>query len=173
MEQAPANTPPLVATVYPEGMLDGTLIDTLERLSPSEQEAILTIAEYIEQKRASAGTVESLLAELREPRFPTPDEALAPARDAAARPVAAAVRPCPLGWRPLEPAVRRSPPDIFHLQLPLASATIRTWKKRSPATPKSCMGRPCSTAPGFPYRRYSTTWKAATPSTIFSKGSRP
>lgn len=66
-------------------MLDGTLIDTLERLSPAEQKVILTIAEYIEQKRTSAGTVESLLAELREPRFSTPDEGLSPARQAARR----------------------------------------------------------------------------------------
>lgn len=65
--------------------MDGTLIDALERLSPAEQQAILTIAEYIERRRASGGAVESLLAELREPRFSTPDEGLSPARQAARR----------------------------------------------------------------------------------------
>lgn len=64
-------------------MLDGALIDTLERLSPAEQKAILTIAEYIERRRSSGGVVESLLAEISEPRFSTPDEGLSPARQAA------------------------------------------------------------------------------------------
>ncbi len=68
-------------------MLDNALVDTLERLTPSEQKAILAVAEYIERQRnaGSSETAESPLAELQEPRFTTPGEALSqPAKPHAA-----------------------------------------------------------------------------------------
>jgi hypothetical protein len=73
--------------MYPGIMLDGALVDTLERLTPAEQKTILALADYIVLRRSAGeeATAESLLAELQEPRFSTPDEALSPARQAARR----------------------------------------------------------------------------------------
>ena len=72
-------------------MVDTALIETLELLTPVEQKAILTIAEYLKSQRASgvhaSGLAEALLAELPngEPHFSSPDEGLSPARIAARR----------------------------------------------------------------------------------------
>lgn len=72
-------------------MLDSALLEALELLSPTEQKAILAVAEYLKGRRtegAQPGTeTEALLAELPkgQPRFTTPDEGLSPARQAARR----------------------------------------------------------------------------------------
>ena len=76
---------------YSKEMVDVALLETLELLTPSEQKAILAVAEFLKSRRdgeASArGLTEALLAELPtgEPRFHTPDEGLSPARMAARR----------------------------------------------------------------------------------------
>lgn len=72
-------------------MVDVALLEALELLTPSEQKAILAIAEFLKNRRedeASARVLtEALLAEVSapEPRFHTPDEGLSPARLAARR----------------------------------------------------------------------------------------
>lgn len=72
-------------------MVDTTLLETLELLTPVEQKAILAIAEYLKSRRAEAGETrvlaEALLAELPagELRFDTSDEGLSPARRSARR----------------------------------------------------------------------------------------
>ena len=69
--------------------MDTALLETLELLTPVEQKAILTIAEYLRTRRADGAhapaLAEALLAELPngEPHFSTPDEGLSPARIAA------------------------------------------------------------------------------------------
>lgn len=72
-------------------MVDSALLETLELLTPSEQKAILTVAEFLKKRRedgvSAAAITESLLAELPsgEPHFRTPDEGLSPGRMAARR----------------------------------------------------------------------------------------
>ena len=71
-------------------MADVALLETLELLTPSEQKAILAVAEYLKNRRIGAEpdhVSEALLAELHvgEPRFTTMDEGLSPARKAARR----------------------------------------------------------------------------------------
>lgn len=76
---------------YSKSMVDVALLEALELLTPSEQKAILAIAEFLKNRRedeASARVLtEALLAEVSapEPRFHTPDEGLSPARLAARR----------------------------------------------------------------------------------------
>ena len=63
-------------------MVDTALLETLELLTPVEQKAILTIAEYLKSWRADGadapGLTEALLAELPqgEPHFSSPGEGL-------------------------------------------------------------------------------------------------
>ena len=72
-------------------MVDTTLLETLELLSPADQKAILAVAEYLKNRRTDGtdarGLTEALLAELPagEPRFNGPDEGLSPARITARR----------------------------------------------------------------------------------------
>ena len=72
-------------------MLDSTLLETLELLTPTEQKAILAVAEYLKGRRLEGSQpgieTSALLAELTEhnPRFTTPAESLSPARQAARR----------------------------------------------------------------------------------------
>jgi hypothetical protein len=76
-------------------MVDSTLLETLERLTPGEQKTMLAVAEFLKSRRSaetdSQGSAEALFAELRaelltgEPRFNTSDEGLSPARLAARR----------------------------------------------------------------------------------------
>lgn len=72
-------------------MLDSALLETLERLTPAEQKAILAVAEYLTTHRTEGvppqTSIEALLAELPSgpPQFTTPDEGLSPARLAARR----------------------------------------------------------------------------------------
>ena len=67
------------------------LLETLELLTPGEQEAILAFAEFIKSRRdnedSARALTEALLADLPagKPRFSTPDEHLTPARRAARR----------------------------------------------------------------------------------------
>ena len=74
---------------YSRGMVNAALLETLEQLTPVEQKAILTVAEYLKSRRADGANAqeltEAMLAELptAEPRFTSPDEGLSPARQAA------------------------------------------------------------------------------------------
>jgi hypothetical protein len=72
-------------------MVDSALLQALELLTPDEQEAVLAVAEYLKNRRASAEApstpAAALLAELHtsEPHFATKDHGLSPARQAARR----------------------------------------------------------------------------------------
>jgi hypothetical protein len=73
-------------------MVDSALLETLERLTPAEQKAILAVAEYLKNRRVEGADPETvadaLLAELptgEQPTFTTSDEGLSPARLAARR----------------------------------------------------------------------------------------
>src|SRR6516225_6192603 len=76
---------------YLEGMVDPSLQETLESLSPAEQKAILAVAEYLKRRRTGGQhpqqETEALIQELSigEPIFATPDGGLPPARRAARR----------------------------------------------------------------------------------------
>ena len=72
-------------------MVDTALLETLELLSPAEQQAILAVAEYLKKRRGDGADAraitEALLAEFPAgcPRFDTADEGLSPGRMAARR----------------------------------------------------------------------------------------
>jgi hypothetical protein len=72
-------------------MVNAALLETLELLTPDEQNAILAVAEFLKSHRevelGAPLLSEALLAQLpaSEPRFNTPDEGLSPARMAARR----------------------------------------------------------------------------------------
>lgn len=69
-------------------MVDATLLETLELLTPPEQKALLAVAEFLKSRREddtnAQALAEALLAE-GEPGFQTPDDDLTPARMAARR----------------------------------------------------------------------------------------
>jgi hypothetical protein len=71
-------------------MVDTALLDTLERLTPGEQKALLAVAEYIVGSRNVSGAgalADAIIAEIpgNAPQFDTPDQDLSPARRAARR----------------------------------------------------------------------------------------
>lgn len=73
-------------------MVDSALLETLERLTPAEQKAILAVAEYLKNRRGEGvdpqAAADALLAEFpagEQPGFTTSDEGLSPARLAARR----------------------------------------------------------------------------------------
>jgi hypothetical protein len=76
---------------YPKSMLDTALLEALERLTPSEQQAILTVAKFLKGRNedgvGAQALTDAVLAELpaSEPRFHSTDEGLSPARLAARR----------------------------------------------------------------------------------------
>ena len=72
-------------------MVDTALLETLELLSPAEQQAILAVAEYLKNRRTDGADAraitEALLAELPAgaPQFDAPDQGLSVGRIAAGR----------------------------------------------------------------------------------------
>ena len=72
-------------------MVDTALLETLEELSPVEQQALLAVAEYLKNRRVDGADAraitEALLAELPgdAPRFDASDEGLSPGRIATRR----------------------------------------------------------------------------------------
>ena len=72
-------------------MVDTALLETLEELSPVEQQVLLAVAEYLKNRRADGADAraitEALLAELPgdATRFDASDEGLSPGRIAARR----------------------------------------------------------------------------------------
>lgn len=67
-------------------MVDTILLETLELLTPTEQQAVLAVAEYLKSRRETGESAqdqtEALVAELP-PHFTAADEGLSPARLAA------------------------------------------------------------------------------------------
>ena len=72
-------------------MVDTALLETLEELSPAEQQAMLAVAEYLKKRRADGADAhaitEALLAELPAgaPQFDAPEGGLSVGRIAARR----------------------------------------------------------------------------------------